>query len=865
MIGKTISHYRIIDKLGEGGMGVVYRAEDTALDRHVALKFLSPQALGTEDALDRFVREAKTAASLSHPNICTIYEIGEAGGQTFIAMALIEGESLKDRIERGPLKLSDAVDLARQVSEGLSAAHKKGIVHRDLKPGNVMVTAEGRAKIMDFGLAKAPDQARLTKTGTTTGTVAYMSPEQSRGEDVDERTDIWSFGVMLYEIVTGRRPFVGDYEQAVVYSIMNDEPEPVTGLRTGVPMELERIIAKAITKRVDERYQHADDLTADLKSLQRELDSGTTTVSIATRAMPVRRAGVPAVWRWVIAAAVVVVAMGTAWKVTQRGAPATTLDPDKVVVAMFENRTGDESLDRLGQRVADAIGGGLAQVEGVEVVPAAMATDGGYGGSRDPVSLAEASGAGFVVSGAYYLTGDSLSFRADLTDAQERKVVATVPSIGGPRGSPAAPIEELRQRAVGAVSLRAGEVSRHLVPPKHEALRIMRSATRFFGNDYPAAIELYERAAELDTLYMTPWFSIAGCYYNQSLYAKSDSVLSLLSGRRDRLSRFQELWLDCEIADQRHDFGEWLRLLRRRSKDYPGQGSVNYDIGRAAMALNRPREAAEAFKAHAEARGHDSGLSGSFTYTGWATALHLLGEYEEELEVARRGREAYPDLVWMLGIEARALVALGRLEEMEALVDESLAFARGEAGSEVGEMSPGDVILSAATALRVHAGREESIEMAERAVAWYTGRLEGTLIADDWWGHLGRGAAFWRAERWQDALALYSKLLDESPGPREEALAKVCVGCMEARLGNRDRAWELLEELRRCEDPYDHGYSQNYAADIAAQLGERELAVELFREALSRGYDMVFWFHVDMEQEPLYGYPPYEELRRPKG
>ena len=277
MIGRTISHYRIIEKLGEGGMGVVYRAQDLSLDRHVALKFLSGDAIASGGARSRFIHEAKAAAALTHPNICTIYEIGEAEGRTFIAMALIEGESLNDRIERGPLPLSDAIAIAIEVAEGLAAAHESGVVHRDIKPGNIMITTKGRAKVMDFGLAKAPGQTRLTKTGRTTGTVAYMSPEQTRGEDVDHRTDIWSFGVMLYEMVTGQRPFRGHYDQAITYSILNEEPEPMTALRTGVPMELERITGKAMAKRPGERYQHVDELMVDLRVLRKTLEAGAET------------------------------------------------------------------------------------------------------------------------------------------------------------------------------------------------------------------------------------------------------------------------------------------------------------------------------------------------------------------------------------------------------------------------------------------------------------------------------------------------------------------------------------------------------------------------------------------------------------
>ncbi|MFQ5675593.1 MAG: protein kinase [bacterium] len=277
MIGKTISHYKILEKLGEGGMGVVYKAEDTKLKRTVALKFLPPQALGGEEEKSRFVHEAQAAATLLHPNVATIFDFEEVGGQSFIVMEFVEGQSLKEKIEDNlpkVLNLRKVLDIAIQVAEGLREAHEKGIVHRDIKSANIMVTKKEQAKILDFGLAKLTGRTKLTMTGMTMGTTAYMSPEQLRGETVDHRTDIWSLGVLIYEMVTGQLPFQGDYEQAVTYSILNEEPEPITGLRTGVPSELERIVNKTLAKSPDERYQRIQDILIDLRKLKKEYETG---------------------------------------------------------------------------------------------------------------------------------------------------------------------------------------------------------------------------------------------------------------------------------------------------------------------------------------------------------------------------------------------------------------------------------------------------------------------------------------------------------------------------------------------------------------------------------------------------------------
>ncbi len=270
--GSTVAgKYKIIEVLGKGGMGIVYKAEDTKLKRTVALKFLSPELTRNSEAKERFILEAQAASALDHNNICTVHEIDESEGQMFIAMAYVEGQSLRERIIQGPLKLEEALDIAAQISAGLHEAHEKGIVHRDIKSSNIMITSKGQAMIMDFGIAKLSGETKITQTGTTMGTVAYMSPEQARGEKVDHKADIWSLGVVLYEMVIGQLPFKGDHEQAVMYSILNENPEPMTALRTGVPMELERIVSKSLQKDPAIRYQHTDDMLVDLRFLKENL------------------------------------------------------------------------------------------------------------------------------------------------------------------------------------------------------------------------------------------------------------------------------------------------------------------------------------------------------------------------------------------------------------------------------------------------------------------------------------------------------------------------------------------------------------------------------------------------------------------
>ncbi|MBI5084251.1 MAG: protein kinase [Acidobacteria bacterium] len=378
MTGQTVSHYRVLEKLGQGGMGAVYQAEDLTLRRQVALKFISGGAMEDREFRVRFVREAQSAASLHHPNICTVFELDEERG--FLALELIEGPSLRERIRERPLKLDEALRIATEVAEGLKAAHAAGVVHRDIKSGNILLDASGRAKITDFGLATLSDSTRVTKTGTAVGTPGSMAPEQARGEKADRRTDLWALGVVLYEMVSGKLPFAGESDAAVVHAILHDEPEPLTALRAGLPVELDRVVGRCLAKDPGERYQHADDLLVDLRRLSRP--SVTTAAGKAARK---KRQS----WGWVVAGALAVALAGSvSWQVIDShpgsaaggpvrrfqleaefdpGKPGTTdtvmppaISPDGTMVAFVKQASiWIRDLDRLeARKLAGTEGGG---------------------------------------------------------------------------------------------------------------------------------------------------------------------------------------------------------------------------------------------------------------------------------------------------------------------------------------------------------------------------------------------------------------------------------------------------------------------------------------------------------------------------
>ncbi|MFN2273367.1 MAG: protein kinase domain-containing protein, partial [Anaerolineales bacterium] len=638
----TISHYRILERAGIGGMGVVYKAEDLALKRMVALKFL-PLALANDpEARARFTREAQAAAALDHPTICAVYGIEEFEGASFIAMAYIEGETLTGRIRQGPLELTGALTIAIQVAEGLTAAHAKGVIHRDIKPGNILLNREGQVKITDFGLARIAGESAITSTGTRMGTGAYMSPEQARGDAVDHRTDIWSLGVILYEMATGRRPFIGEREESVLYKLVHEDPPPMHKLRGDIPPELERIVGKAMAKSPDDRYQRMDDMLDDLRNARRYSMEGVWPAIIhppSPRVAPVGTAArlpdsakrmIVLITRrgklaTITAGAIIVAAIAIGLLMVEKRADID-LQPHRVVVAAFENRTGDESLGYLGPLVAERIAKQLAEVGPTPMAPAitpsvaSAAVHSSLAGQpemRRLKALARETEAATAVSGAYSFVGDSVRFQGSVTDVRTSRLICALPAVSGPRNNPNDAIAMVTQRSAGAVAAYFNpevQLDPGLPPPLLDAYREFVAGLGVWaeGTDYADAFRGFSRAIELDSTFVTPYFWLSACYHNRGMYAESEALIRLLERYRDRLAVAHRCMLDNWLSELGGRRAEAWRHLRQAERAAPQSYVIKQLLAQEAVQQNHPREALERFAAMAHPESvYTYGLSGS--------------------------------------------------------------------------------------------------------------------------------------------------------------------------------------------------------------------------------------------------------------
>jgi serine/threonine protein kinase len=650
MIGQTISHYIILEKLGEGGMGVVYKARDTRLDRIVALKFLPPHLTQSEEDKQRFIREAKAAAALNHPNICTVYSVEEYEEQQFISMEYVDGISLREEIEQPPqdkqgLSADTALSFAIQIAEALSEAHEKGIVHRDIKPENIMLDSKNRVRVMDFGLAKFKDAINITKDGSTVGTIAYMSPEQIQGDITDHRSDIFSFGIVLFEMLTGQTPFRGEHEAAMMYSIVHEDPVTVTTLNPQISQELAQIIYKAIDKDPENRFQSMEDVIRKFRLLEKAVQK--TTSDLLSDKTPIKN---PAVIRNKSARNVAIVAFlgllvaGAVYVTIMDRSPDDFHGvPNRVAVVVFENQTGDPGLDPVGRMAADWLIQGLARTDIVDVVPSEISLT-AYREDRPlqfNIDLISAeTQANIIIAGSYYKQGDLLTISPRLFDVQRNRLLRTLDPIEGNIELPMEAVGLLQQRIMGALATDFDNrlerfAGMTVQPPSYRAYEAYLRGHAFFMNqrNFREAIYHYTVAFKTDPMFAAPMFWKAVAHLNLGEWSISDSLTNYIE---DQLinnlipsDRVMAGWLRATLDGNRRGAYE---AARQAALIAPGS-EYHYQWGYEALRMNRPREAINAFQT-LDPESHI--MQGWFPY--WnrlCTAYHLLKDFEDELQCAR--------------------------------------------------------------------------------------------------------------------------------------------------------------------------------------------------------------------------------------
>jgi len=606
MIGTTISHYRILEELGRGGMGVVYRAEDTRLRRQVALKFLAPDLTRNPEAKERFIHEARAASALDHPNICNVHEIDETeDGSTFLVMALYEGETLRERIARGPLPEREVLRICRQLAEGLARAHEAGVVHRDLKPANIILTADGTAKIVDFGLAKLASQTRLTRTGTTMGTVAYMSPEQARGDVVDPRSDIWSLGVILYEAITGRLPFRGENEQAVIHSILTVDPEPVALAASGAGGRIADIVSRCLQKNPTERYCNARQLSYDLEASNPIPE----TVSLAPgRRRRVGRKLLAGLVLAVVAASTVTV-VWSVWQAREPSPPdpASRGDPSWILVADFETTPPDSELAVAARELVNSA---LAQSDLVtpltrEQIRTALEN---AGKPRDSTLQGElAHEIAFRTSCPVYVAGrvdkvlSGYSIVLNVLDAEDESLVHSVNRIARGEADLISALDELGRdlrRTLGENEevVRASRPLLDVVTPSFEAYKLFLEARdNQIEGDYDRGMELAREALALDPDFAAVWTMIAAIKWNEGDNRGAESAIETALANRGRMTNFESLQLEANRHFIQWDLDKARKDYERLLARYPNRDNGN-NLGVILSFLGRKKEALAAYQ-----------------------------------------------------------------------------------------------------------------------------------------------------------------------------------------------------------------------------------------------------------------------------
>jgi len=675
LIGKTILHYKILEKIGEGGMGEVYKAEDIKLKRHVALKFLPPHLTRDPEAKKRFIKEAQAASALQHTNICTIYEINKTDeGQIYLSMEYLAGKTLKETIEEDGLTVEATVDIITQAARGLEKAHKKGIVHRDIKPANIMVTEDGVVKIVDFGLAKLAGRTVLTREGTTLGTVAYMSPEQTTGAEVDHRSDIWSLGVTLYEMLSGEKPFKGDYEQAVIYSIMNEAPQAVAELKPEIPVTLGQVVSKALEKTPEARYQQAGDLLDDLKSISAGIVPDEIKVRLRKEKIRKKRKGV----LYAVAIVLIIALAATAiWQLFGQKSAVVPIIEDSIAVISFENMTGDVSQDILKISIPNLLITNLENTGFFHVVTWDRLRDllKQLGRSDEEnigmdlgFELCRREGIAFIVLGSVMKVGDMFATTVDVWDVESEELLKSTRSQGeGMNSIINSQVAELsREIALGMGIAREEVASANLnisefTTTSMEAYQYFIKGREDFYDQYiKDAIIRLEKAVELD-----PDFAMAYLYLG---YTHNHLMVDLEKGKEyyekarsltEKVTEKEKLLIEAEYTKAVEFVREkWLEIMHTIIEKYPREKQAHLELCkyyRASQMYDESIKHAEIVLALDPGRG-DAYEDLAFAYTN-------IGDDKTALEYLEKGSAALPGDPRMNIATGHLYVKMGKIDD----------------------------------------------------------------------------------------------------------------------------------------------------------------------------------------------------------